>query len=428
MTSARESGLQKAKSSIRYWRLDVVQRTIVSEPAPPQPSRKLTLAPDCTSAESARLAIRFGLDAMRRQHDAVIAGDVESIHQLRVSSRRLRAAIELFSSVLYSGALKLYRRDIPWIAHQAGEVRNADVMESIFKERALKLDPAFQGALDPIVAAIGAERAAAHKQLIQDLSSRRYQSLVTRLSSPPIKAARATVKFGIAAADLLEPNLRRVAKKGAKLSDEAPATDFHKLRVRIKRLRYILEMMPAMAGKRHRKALARLEELQALLGDYNDVTAGIAWLHNYAASAGAAPTTILAAGAMLHSLSSRSRKLRSRCLKAWARLDKSDILSDLLDDMRTRAAELADAEREALEAAAISATADSPATQIAAAEVPVISPDSPTSEAPGSELPPASAPEEIGDTGAVSSDAETDAQAAAEQSDPANPDDSEHAA
>jgi CHAD domain-containing protein len=396
---------------------------MVSEAAQPETSRKLTLALDCPIAESARLAIRFGLDAMRRQHDAVIAGDVESIHQLRVSSRRLRAAIELFSSVLYSSALKLYRRDIPWIAHRAGEVRNCDVMEAIFKERARKLEPALKVALEPIVMAIGAERAAAHKQLIQDLSSKRYQSLVTRLSSPPIKAARATAKFGVATTDLLEPTLRRVVKKGAKLADDAPTTDFHKLRVRVKRLRYVLEMMPATTGKRHRKALARLEELQGLLGDYNDVTAGVVWLHDYAASAGASPPTILAAGAMLHSLGQRSRKLRSRCLKAWARLDKSEVLSDLVDDMRKRAAEFAEAEREA-EAAANNAAA--------AAEAPQESPAAPVDEAPNSEResPVSSAASEVVDpvAPAIRAESEADTQDIPQESATDHTNDSEHAA
>lgn len=365
---------------------------------------------------------------MSRQHDAVIAGDVESIHQLRVSSRRLRAAIELFSSVLYSSALKLYRRDIPWIAHQAGEVRNCDVLETIFKERARKLDPALKESLDPVVAAIGVERAAAHSQLIHDLSSKRYQSLVARLSSPPIKMARASAKLGLAAADLLEPSLRRAAKKGAKLDDEAPSADFHKLRVRVKRLRYVLEMVPAMAGKRHRKALARIEELQELLGNYNDVSTAIAWLHNYAASSGAPPATILAAGGMLHSLSQRSRKLRSRCLKAWERLDKSEILKDLLDDMRARAAELADAEREAAESAAKA----SAAPQTAAAEVSPSAPDLPTGETADSNAPPPAvlAANEVNDdvAPAVRVHGEADPQDGTQESASDHTDDSEHAA
>ncbi len=367
---------------------------------------------------------------MQRQHDAVIAGDIEAIHQVRVSSRRLRAAIELFSTVLYSGALKLYRRDIPWIAHQAGEVRNCDVLETIFKQRARKLDPALKSSLDPIVAAIGADRVAAHAQLIQDLSSKRYQGLVARLSAPPIKMARATAKLGVAAADLLEPTLRRVRKKGAKLDDQAPPADFHKLRVRVKRLRYVLEMVPAIAGKRHRKALARLEQLQELLGNYNDVTAGVAWLHNYAASAGASPATILAAGALLHSLSQRSRKLRTRCLKAWARLDKSEILSDLLDDMRSRAAELADAEREAAEAeaAAQSEAAASSKPQTAAVDAPYQSPESPVSETANSEYPVSSAANEVMDSNAVPASSEANTQDPQQEPASHRRDDSEHAA
>jgi CHAD domain-containing protein len=323
------------------------QRDEVNEETQSVTSNKLQLSATETLVESASKAITFYCEAMRRQHDAVVAGEIEPVHQLRVSSRRIRAAIELFSGILYAEGLKTFRRDIPWIAGQAGIVRNCDVLEELFKERASKLDVTLREALGPVIEAIALERNSAHNQLVADLSNKRYTHLVQRLSSPSIKTARGRAKLAIAAPDLLAPMVRGIKKKGAKLADDAPPEVFHKLRVRIKRLRYALDMLSPLAGKHHRKTLARLEEMQEMLGAYNDTVVGIAWLHSFAASSGAPPATILAAGALIHSLGARARKLMRQGLKAWERFDRSEVLEDALRELRETADDLADAERKA---------------------------------------------------------------------------------
>ncbi len=329
----------------------------MNEDTQPGPPIKLQLSPIETLVESAIRSITFHCNAMKGQHDAAVAGQIEPVHQLRVSSRRLRAAIELFSGVLYASALKVYRRDIPWIAGQAGAVRNCDVLEKLFKERSDKLDVTLRAALGPINEAIVAERNAAHALLVQELSSKRYSALVAKLSTPPVKAARGRAKLGITAPDLLGPMVRGIRKKGKKLAEDAPPEVFHKLRVRIKRLRYALDMLAPLAGKHHRKTLLRLEEMQELLGAYNDTVVAIGWLHTFAATSGASPTTILAAGALIHSLGIHARKLMRQGLKAWQRFERSKVLDDALHEFDDTAEKLNDADRKAARLAAEQARA-----------------------------------------------------------------------
>src|SRR5258707_9443874 len=120
----------------------------------------------------------------------------------------------------------------------------------------------------------------------------------------------------------------------------APDPVFHQLRVRIKRLRYELEMIAPLGAKRHRKTVRRLEELQELLGTYHDVSVTSAWLLSYAETSAAPPKTMLAAGALIQSLSSRERKLRRQCMRAWRRFERSDAMHDTLEEIR-RAGRLA---------------------------------------------------------------------------------------
>ncbi len=333
------------------------------------PPRRLTLSPGETVADAARKAIAFGAQSLLWHQNAAETGDEEPLHQLRVSARRLRASIELFSNVIYAAQLKLYRRDIPWLGAQAGAVRECDVTAALIGARAAKIDPDLKAAIAPMVAALDQRRKSEHARLYELLASKRYRNLIAKLSRPAIKKIGADRMLGGVAAQLIGPATHSAARLGKKLDRDAPTLVFHKLRVRIKRLRYELEMVAPLGGKRHKKTLARLEALQELLGLYHDVTVASAWLLSYAETSAAPPRTMLAAGAMIQSLDSRENKLRRRCVRAWRRFERSDAIRDTLEEIR-RAGRLALMPASAPAAAADASGSDLPTrSQIARREL-----------------------------------------------------------
>jgi CHAD domain-containing protein len=313
----------------------------VTEASPADaPPRRLTLYPGETVADAARKAITFGVESMILNQAAAEGGDTEALHQLRVASRRLRASIELFSGAIYAAQLKIYRRDIAWIMGQAGEVRECDVTAELLKDRAAKIEPELAESIAPLIAVLDARRKSQHAALYEALSAKRYRAFTAKMSRPAIKKIAGARTLGAAASQLMRTIARSAMHFGGNIDNQAPALAFHKLRVRIKRLRYALEMLKAVGGKPQKKTLARLEELQESLGMYHDVTVASAWLHQYAETAAAPPKTVLAAGALIQSLAGREAKLRRRCIKAWRRFERSEAMRDTLDEIR-RAGKLA---------------------------------------------------------------------------------------
>jgi len=313
---------------------------VVDESRSDAPPRRVTLSPGETVADAARKAIALGVESLLRHQSAAESGEAEPLHQLRVATRRLRATIELFSSVIYAAQLKIFRRDLPWIGAMAGGARECDVTAALIAARAAKIDPALKDAIAPMIAALGEGRTSEHTKLHELLASKRYRSLLAKLAHPAIKKVGADRRLGIVAAQLVRPASRGAARLGGKLAADAPDPVFHKLRVRIKRLRYELEMIAPLGAKRHRKTLRRLEELQELLGTYHDIAVASAWLLSYAETSSAPPKTMLAAGALIQSLSSRESKLRRQCMRAWRRFERSDAMHDTLEEIR-RAGRLA---------------------------------------------------------------------------------------
>jgi CHAD domain-containing protein len=297
-------------------------------------SRKLVLAPADSLAAAAAAAITFGCEALERESPAAAAGEIEPIHQLRVATRRLRAAMDLFSHIVNATQQRLLHRDLQWIAQTAGAVRECDIMAETIQARSRKLDDPLASALATLYGALEARRQGALAALADLLASKRFHAMMARLHAPRINRRGSDAPLGYTAAGLLQPVVRSIRRAGGRLGGDVPPEVVHHLRVRIKRLRYELEMLAALGGKRQRKALKRLEAMQDLLGAYNDVCVTIAWLITYPATEGAAPEAVLAAGAMAQSLARRKQKLSRRCVEAWRKFERSEIISQVVAEIR----------------------------------------------------------------------------------------------
>jgi CHAD domain-containing protein len=300
------------------------------EPIP----RKLRLAPQESLSAAVIAAFAYGAGSLERERAASIAGEPEPIHQLRVASRRLRAAAEMFSSALHASQMSLLERDLSWVAQIAGKVRECDVIAATIRARAPKLEPRLAAMLPPLYSELEVSRRLALAQLAGALDSRRYSALIARLHKPRIRIATARQPLGPAAGAMLARMTGAMVRAAAKLTGVSDAKTVHRLRVRVKRMRYALEMLAAIGGKRSRKALARLEDLQDLLGVFNDTIVAIGWLIAYASAEGAPTEAVLAAGAMAESLRRRERKLARRCVKAWRKFDRAGIMKDAIAEIR----------------------------------------------------------------------------------------------
>jgi len=131
----------------------------------------------------------------------------------------------------------------------------------------------------------------------------------------------------------VRPLLRAVSRAGRRLDIESPPAAVHRLRVRVKRLRYALETLRGFGGKPVRQLLVQLEELQDLLGALQDAATQTAWLRAVAAAGGVEPAALLPVGALIQALAKRATKQRRRSLKAWRKLQRSQLLDDVVDGL-----------------------------------------------------------------------------------------------
>jgi triphosphatase len=298
----------------------------------------LVLSPDPAAAEAARAVLRFYLRAFAREAPGARAGEVEPVHQLRVATRRMRAALRLFAPVLPPAMVARTRRDLRVLGRSIGAVRDLDVLAQAVASRSRRLDPELREALDPLEQTIRERRKAAHAGLRAALDAVGGRRLLAPLEGAGGGApgARRDVRLGDLAADLVAPLLHAGIRAGRRIEREAPAEAFHRLRVRLKRLRYALETLRGLGRKRLAMALERLERLQDFLGAHQDAVTQVAWLRAYAESADVPRATVLAVGALVQVLGRRARRRRRRFPDAWTRFDRRSLRRGLLAEIATR--------------------------------------------------------------------------------------------
>ncbi|MCA1455645.1 CHAD domain-containing protein [Bradyrhizobium sp. BRP22] len=283
-----------------------------------------------TASEAFRVIARATVRHFSGNADAVRNLDSEGVHQMRVGLRRLRAAISLFSKVLPRSRTGAVKRELKWLTGELAPAREIDVF---IREQVepITLDRELSRGGKAIKDEFGEKRAHAFARAKRAVSSERFRRLLVDtlewIELKPSEAnGQADVPIEKFAADVLRRRTRKTRKEGVQLDRLSPRAR-HKLRIRIKKIRYAVDFFEGLfPARRERKRLARLsrhlKNIQDALGALNDFVA-----HRKMALAAAlqAPrenrrARALAAGVMVGREDKSVRPLMKTALKEARRL------------------------------------------------------------------------------------------------------------
>lgn len=216
-------------------------------------------------------ALKQRVHVLRSHVRAAAAHDVEGIHDLRVASRRLRAALGDHAPLYRKRALKPFRKRVRTITRGLGKARELDVTLALLRERRRTAPKTLHAAMARAarmlrgLRAAESERVDASCALVRSAGFRaEYRDLlhtIKHTKSCYRKHARATLTERHAA---LVASFR---KWEAAPSDEA----LHRVRVAFKKLRYSCEIAKDVYGPPMEEFIERMKSAQEALGDWNDL-------------------------------------------------------------------------------------------------------------------------------------------------------------
>ncbi|MDP2108429.1 MAG: CHAD domain-containing protein [Rhodocyclaceae bacterium] len=271
-------------------------------PVAPTKAAPIPLAASAAPADAFRAIALACLDHLQQNHLGALAcdsADPEYIHQMRISTRRLRAALRLFGPQLPDGLAAALLPPLSELMAVLGPARDLDVVLAEIAAPVLTALPD-EPRLAALVGIITERRFVARQEAMRFMRSPRYGSIVLQALAI-LHAQPETVKVGAggtaisrtaanlgtalpdaalmgAAQTLIEfaqNRLRRLRKKVLALAGETRVdnpSSLHALRIDIKRLRYALEFFTPLASlKALRRMLLHLTRLQDALGQINDL-------------------------------------------------------------------------------------------------------------------------------------------------------------
>jgi CHAD domain-containing protein len=237
-----------------------------------------------TMPEAARKTLLYHLQKMMLHEPGTRDGeDPEELHDMRVATRRMRAALRVFEDHLDMTAYKPFLKVMRETGRELGAVRDLDVFMIKTQAYIDSLPPEDQSGLDPLVAAWRAERERTRTELLAYLDNDRYQrfkeKFETFLRTPGVGAGRtagpdggpAPTRVGDVLPGVLFDRLALVKAYDGPISEpDAPLAVFHQLRITSKGLRYTLEFFAEVLGSGSKPLIDRTKQVQDHLGDLQD--------------------------------------------------------------------------------------------------------------------------------------------------------------
>ncbi len=311
-TLRRECGLQPAALSKFEAGLLAAGLRV---PAPPE------LGPVSYDANPSVGEVAFAV--LRRNFAAVLGHetgtrlgeDAEELHDMRVATRRTRGALALFENALPVRARHI-RTELGWLADALGAVRDLDVQLGRVDEWRRDVPEEDRAALADLAALLGREREEARKTLLACLDSARYERMVASFTTmlrqgPSRRSATARAPAETIMPDLIEALHRSTTKAARRARRSGDPADFHRTRIRIKRLRYALEFVSEIYERRTARYLRHVVKLQDGLGLMQDARVAAARLHELATARGStlSPTTVFVMGGVTERYRTESERL-----------------------------------------------------------------------------------------------------------------------
>jgi CHAD domain-containing protein/DNA-binding transcriptional regulator YiaG len=300
-----------------------LERALGAEP----PSRP-ELSSHSTAGEVVLAYLYAQATRLKSLDPAVRRDEPDSVHQMRVATRRLRSTLQSFPAILHKPAVKHLRGELKWLGGVLGDAREAEVLsERLLAALATMPTELVMGPVEARVRVHFAPREAdARTAVTSALDSGRYFALLEALdgliAEPPL-----TAKAALPARDVLSKSVRRAGGRTRRRIRRALRTPagrdhdaaLHEVRKAARRARYAAEAAKPVLGRRARQFAKRMKAVQSILGDQHDAVNARAATREIGVHAHLAGENAFSFG-LLHEQAHRdAREYQREARRVWTR-------------------------------------------------------------------------------------------------------------
>ncbi|MEU3981277.1 CYTH and CHAD domain-containing protein [Streptomyces sp. NPDC026672] len=316
----RKAGVRPSESASK-----VARALAETSPGPAGPAPEPPAAP-LTAGDHVLAYVRAQRDAVVELDPAVRRDEYDSVHRMRVATRRMRSAFRSYGGVLDRAVTDPIGAELKWLAAELGVDRDREVLT---EHLTTALDALPEDLVSgPVRTRLGTwaadRRGGARRRLVGVLDSQRYLNLLDTLdalvAAPPLLPA--------AARDPEKAVAKAVRKDVGKLSalveqaiELPPGHDrdlaLHEARKKAKRTRYAAEAATPALGAPAAALTKAAKGLQTLLGDHQDSVMVRQTLRELSAVAHAAGENTFTYGILYARQEWRAADVETRLPEIW---------------------------------------------------------------------------------------------------------------
>ncbi|MFC9944358.1 CYTH and CHAD domain-containing protein [Streptomyces pratensis] len=300
----------------------------LAETAPGKRRTKKKRASPRTAGDHVLAYARRQVEALVELDPAVRRELPDSVHRMRVATRRLRSAFRTYRKVLDRTVTDPLRDELKWLAAELGIDRDQEVLDARLRSHVAELPATLL--LGPVSARLQltsvARRTDSRRHVTSVLDTERYlallDSLDALLADPPLLPAAARTPQDALPRAVLKDYERLATRIGHALElspGEERDVAMHEARKAAKRVRYAAEAARPALGKPAKKFARRMKSVQSVLGDHQDSVVARDALRTLAVQAHGAGESAFTWG-LLYGREEAAAAVRERELpEAWAR-------------------------------------------------------------------------------------------------------------
>ncbi|MCO4693979.1 CYTH and CHAD domain-containing protein [Streptomyces sp. RO-S4] len=284
-----------------------------------------------TAGDHVLAYVRAQRDALVELDPAVRQDIPDSVHRMRVATRRLRSTFRTFRNVLDRATTDPVADDLKWLAAELGLDRDQEVLAERLTD-ALGALPATQvtgPVADRLATWSAARHKGAHHEVVAILDSRRYLTLLDTLDAlladPPLRK-KAGAKPRKVLAKAVHKDFDKLAGLVTHALELPPGperdTALHEARKKTKRTRYAAEAAAPALGAPAEEAVRDMKELQSLLGDHQDSVMARRTVRELAAVAHAAGESDFTYGVLHAREEHRAQAAEAALPETWSSISR----------------------------------------------------------------------------------------------------------
>ncbi|MDP9610092.1 CYTH and CHAD domain-containing protein [Streptomyces demainii] len=280
------------------------------------------------------------LDYARRQAAEIVALDPavrletpDSVHRMRVATRRLRSAFRSYREVLDRAVTDPVGDELKWLAAELGVDRDHEVLTARLGERLGEVPVELR--LGPVAARLRiwsqARRGGSRERVLGVLDGERYLALLNALDAlvagPPLRPAAARPWAEVIPRAVLRDYDRLSGRVEAALATPAgPDRDalLHEARKDAKRARYAAEVARPAVGEPAKAFAGLMTRVQDLLGDHQDSVVARKALRELAVQAHGAGESAFTFGLLLGREEARAAARERELPGLWAEVSREE--------------------------------------------------------------------------------------------------------